>query len=131
MCAWHPERRTRATAVRLTDTEHAKLYAEARKQNRTVADYIRHALFRTGGGSQQIVLDAPASEREREQAVRSARREGWRQLIKIGTNVNQIARRVNASGGKIPPETTRVLAEVRDVLTSCLEAIDERTGRLR
>jgi len=45
------------------------------------------------------------------------------ELVRVGTNLNQIARAVNESGGQVPPMLDRVLVQ----LDASIRQVDDQT----
>jgi hypothetical protein len=87
--------------VRLSAAEREQVEEKARLLNLTPSDYARACLVQ---GTVKIVREDGHDP------------EKVRALLAIGNNLNQIARRLNASG-EIPPLLSEVLGIVRAVLT--------------
>lgn len=87
--------------VRLSAAEREQVEEKARLLNMTPSDYARVCLVQ---GTVKIVRE----EGHDPEKVRA--------LLSIGNNLNQIARRMNASG-EVPPLLSEVLGLVRALLT--------------
>ncbi len=87
--------------VRISAAEREQVEEKARLLNLTPSDYARACLVQ---GTVKIVRE----EGHDPEKVRA--------LLSIGNNLNQIARRMNASG-EIPPLLSEVLGMVRALLT--------------
>lgn len=87
--------------VRLSAAEREQVEEKARLLNLTPSDYARVCLVQ---GTVKIVRE----EGHDPEKVRA--------LLSIGNNLNQIARRMNASG-EVPPLLSEVLGLVRALLT--------------
>lgn len=87
--------------VRLSAAEREQIEEKARLLNLTPSDYARACLLQ---GTVKIVRE----EGHDPEKVRA--------LLAIGNNLNQMARRLNASG-EIPPLLSEVLGIVRALLT--------------
>lgn len=87
--------------VRLSAAEREQVEEKARLLNLTPSDYARVCLVQ---GTVKIVREEGHDPEE------------VRALLAIGNNLNQIARRMNASG-EVPPLLSEVLGLVRALLT--------------
>lgn len=100
------DQRTRHLRIRLTAAEGAALDAAAEAADRRVSDQVRAMLFASAPPA--TVATTP------EDAEDLARAERHRELCRIGSNLNQVARQLNAATGRKSTGVRRVL-----------EAIDE------
>ena len=105
--------RTHMVTVRFTDDEIARLNYICDRFNITKAEHIRSSVFRLGekGPVFQIALDSDIA------------RELTAQFGKIGSNLNQIARKLNS--GKEADN------EIRNAINDCISDMNERLGALR
>ena len=105
--------RTHMVTVRFTDDEIARLNYICDRLNITKAEHIRSSVFRLGenGPVFQIALDIDTA------------RELTAQFGKIGSNLNQIARKLN-SGEEADNE-------IRNAINDCISDMNERLGALR
>lgn len=89
------ERRSRYVVFRVTDDEYQKLSELSKTLGKATGELIREKLFKGRFPSPKLSrLDALT----------------YAELKRIGTNVNQVARKIN--GGKYPPELEDVFAEL-------------------
>jgi hypothetical protein len=116
--------RQRVFPIRLTDAEHAELVSRAERAGLSVAGLIR-----------QRCLDLPpprASRRPVPERVELVRLLG--QIGKIGGNVHQITRAMNAGGSPsamVMEDAARDVAEMRAAILAALgrASPDDRQGR--
>ena len=101
------EQRTRHLRIRLTEAEHAALDAAAEAAERRVSDQARAMLFAAAPPA-TVTTPSEASED-------LARAERHRELCRIGSNLNQIARQMNAAAGRRSTSVTRVLEVLEDL----------------
>lgn len=94
------KRAERLPAPRVTAAELAHVQAQAARAGLDVAEFCRRAALR------QRIAQARAAA---DDAL-------LLELNRVGVNLNQIARRLNASG-RLPPHLPEVLEEVRAVVT--------------
>jgi hypothetical protein len=104
--------RNQHVAFRLTLEEAVALRERAVKAGQSLSDYARHATLsrRLSGqgrqGSGPFAMD-PAS---------------FHEIRRLGVNLNQIARRLNAQDMPAPPELGPLLAEIHAILKKALSA---------
>ena len=85
--------------LRVTASQRAMIEEKAAKAGLTLADYCRRAIFKARFAPKRGTVD---------QALLV-------ELNRVGVNLNQIAKRVNA-GRNLPPDFPDVLAEVREAV---------------
>ena len=107
--------RTRHLRIRLTDSEAEAIEAAARAESIRVSDQVRRMLF---DGAPRI--PAPAAPAELVEDLAEADR--LRELRRIGVNLNQVSRQLNA--GDAAPDVDRVIETLR-------HWIDEETASRR
>ena len=98
------DQRTRHLRIRLTGSEADAIEAAARAGSVRVSDQVRKMLF---DGAERI--SAPASARDEADLAEADR---LRELRRIGSNLNQTARRLNA-GDAAADDLGRVLETLR------------------
>ena len=105
--------RTHLVTVRFTDGEFARLNYICDRLNITKAEHIRTSVFQVGGGSPvfQLALDSDTAHKL------------TAQFGKIGSNLNQIARKLNSG--------EQADNEIRDAINDCISDMNERLGALR
>ena len=105
--------RTHLVTVRFTDDEFARLNYICDHLNITKAEHIRNSVFQLGGDGPlfQIALDNGSA------------RELTAQFGKIGSNLNQIARRLNSG--------EQADNEIRDAINDCISDMNEELKFLR
>ena len=105
--------RTHLVTVRFTDDEFARLNYICDRLNITKAEHIRNSVFQLGGDGPlfQIALDNGSA------------RELTAQFGKIGSNLNQIARRLNSG--------EQADNEIRDAINDCISDMNEELRFLR
>ena len=105
--------RQRDVRIRLTDAEHAALVALAERAGLSL-----------GGFARRVLLDAPPPRQSRRPPVERAELARLlAQIGRVGGNVNQIARALNAGGvvetGEID-QAARAVVEIRDAVMVAL-----------
>ena len=105
--------RTHLVTVRFTDDEFARLNYICDRLNITKSEHIRSSVFQLGRGSPvfQLALDSKSA------------RELTAQFGKIGSNLNQIARRLNSG--------EQANNEIRDAINDCISDMNEELRFLR
>lgn len=105
--------RTHLVTVRFTGDEFARLNYICDRLNITKAEHIRNSVFQLGGDGPlfQIALDNGSA------------RELTAQFGKIGSNLNQIARRLNSG--------EQADNEIRDAINDCISDMNEELRFLR
>ena len=105
--------RTHLVTVRFTDDEFARLNYICDRLNITKAEHIRSSVFQLGGGSPvfQLALDSKSA------------RELTAQFGRIGSNLSQIARRLNSG--------EQADNEIRDAINDCISDMNEELSFLR
>jgi hypothetical protein len=102
--------------VRLSDSEFAILSRYADASEITPASYMR-----------MQTLDIPPPRASRKPAInREMTARVLAELGKIGSNVNQIARSLNAKSGAHPEHLDEALKAISDMRTSCMEALGRK-----
>ena len=100
--------KNRWLSLRLTAADANTLTARAKARRTTLTGYAREAL---------LTASLPAkSETKYDPEVQAAIREHTRALTRIGTNLNQIAHHLNATGRFVPHDLTVVLNDIRTVM---------------
>lgn len=103
--------RSRMVSIRLAPAEAARLQADAARAGLSLGGYVR-----------QVVLDAPPPRQSRRPPVeRELLAQCLRQLGKLGSNVNQLARAANS--GLVPARA--------ELLAACGAVLELRTALLR
>lgn len=102
--------RRKKIQVRVTDAEHAVLLAKAQAAGVTAGGFLRAAGF--GKATPHTKRRAPVD--------RAAFAEVTRELRRVGTNINQIARVLNRGEGIAPPMLHDALAALAQVLRQVL-----------
>lgn len=92
-------RRTAWISYRVTPDEKAQIQAQAEKAGFSIGDYSRQAVKKT-----RLVIKESAADFERVD-----------QLRRVGVNLNQIARALNA-GGTLPPYLERLCTRIETLL---------------
>ena len=92
---------TRQHRVRLTEADAARLAELSRQTRMSASDLMRHLLRR---GRVEVRQSA------------SLNTETIRELNRTGVNLNQIARRLNATGQLVPDELSRTLERLNAIL---------------
>lgn len=99
----HDKRTEQVPPIRVTLAERLTIDERAAVVGLSVTDYCRHA-----------ILDKPLQ-------IAAARDAGYgpvlAELTRIGVNLNQIARRLNA-GGKVPPDIAATINALRGLMTA-------------
>ena len=105
--------RTHLVTVRFTDDEFARLNYICDRLNITKAEHIRNSVFQLGGGGPvfQLALDSDTAHKL------------TAHFGKIGSNLNQIARKLNSGE---PADN-----EIRDAINDCISDMNEELGFLR
>ena len=105
--------RRHLVTVRFTDNEFARLNHICDRLNITKAEHIRTSVFQLGGGSPvfQLALDSNTA------------RELTAQFGKIGSNLNQIARKLNSG--------EQADNEIRDAINDCISDMNEELKFLK
>ena len=105
--------RTHLVTVRFTDDEFARLNFICDRLNITKAEHIRTSVFQLGGGSPvfRIALDRDSAHKLTAQFGR------------IGSNLNQIARKLNSG--------EQADNEIRDAINDCISDMNEEMRFLR
>lgn len=98
---------------RVTETELSALRTEAAQAGLSVHEQARANALASGLSGQRV--GAPAAHPHAPELA-----EFNLQLIRIGSNLNQIARRLNAAGDHHPPELAAVLKTINDILRRAL-----------
>ena len=99
------DQRTRHLRIRLTGSEADAIKAAARAASVRVSDQVRATLF-DGAGR----IPAPATARDEADLAETDR---LRELRRIGVNLNQLVRRLNAGGDAAAEDLGRVLETLR------------------
>ena len=99
------DQRTRHLRIRLTGSEADAIEAAARAGSVRVSDQVRAMLF---DGAGRIPAPAPARD-----AANLAEADRLRELKRIGVNINQLARQLNAGGDAAADDLGRVLETLR------------------
>lgn len=108
------EQRTSRLNLRLTDGEMAQLSAAAAQAGMTPSAYARHRAL---------------NARPPQAAPPIINRDAFVELVRVGTNVNQIAHRLNADwGGVRLPSIDAVARQVDDILQRLLADGAARRG---
>ena len=97
--------RNRQLNIGLTDSEYDRVMRRSGAAGMRPVDYARSRLFAGRAVSEAVV----ASGRHRDPLLLN-------HLSRIGSNLNQIARALNALRMPVPPELGPVLAELRAIL---------------
>jgi hypothetical protein len=105
-------KRDRQLNIALHDSEFAALQARADARGMRLVDFARASLLTMRAASMGVVLPSKLERLNLEQ------------LKRIGNNLNQIARQLNALGQVVPCELTETLNAVRQLLRSA--ASDDR-----
>ncbi|WP_108676687.1 plasmid mobilization protein [Acuticoccus yangtzensis] len=101
------EQRSAQVNIRLTAAERAVLEARAHAAGTSMTDFVRQAaLGGKGKGRRKTPEPVPVALSESDFALRN-------ELRRIGVNLNQIARVLNADG-VVPPEALAAVAEKLD-----------------
>lgn len=110
--------RTRLVQVRCTDTEHKAIAQAAEQAGETVGAFMRRQAIGTPGPR--------AKRRPLKQTIDLAKL--LANLGRPGSNLNQIARALNAGGGTAPGELAEAIAEFRAVIAEIMRALGRRHG---
>lgn len=95
--------------IRMTSDELDAIRANARNQSMSVSEYVR-----------QVAIKGKIVEHHSKVDFQAVR-----ELLKVGTNLNQIARQLN-SGGSIAPVALRdTLATVREAVTKLVADVED------
>ena len=95
------EQLSERVTLRFSPAEIAAVRSKAETARRSVSAFARAAILR---GKVQVAMKAQAD------AALIA------ELKRIGVNLNQIARAVNANGGQVPPELVYVLDQLEQLV---------------
>ena len=98
------QKRNHQLNVALRDDELADLRARADARGLTLVDYARAALLNMRVASYSVVLPSKLDRLNHEQ------------LKRIGNNLNQIARQLNALDRLAPPELDDCLRDLRELI---------------
>jgi len=108
--------RTRVVQVRLSEAEYAEIAKRAEAALLTPASYVRAA-----------TLDAPPPRARRRPAVEAVQvARVLAQLGKIGSNLNQIAHRLNAGRSVAPESVDRAAADVSAMRDACMASLGRK-----
>ena len=102
-------RRTEQLGIRLTATEINALRWAAKRAGMSLVEWVRHVALEAADAPSSA---PPTDERER----RTRWRYIWRQLVRVGVNMNQIALRLNAGESVANDELRTALDAVRAAL---------------
>lgn len=108
--------RRHVARMRCTPSEHARLEAAAERAGLTVGAFMRHQCLGTPG---------PRAVR-RPSVERAALAQLLAQLGKCGSNLNQIARVLNAGGGSAPGSIPQAVDDFRTVCADILLVLGKR-----
>jgi hypothetical protein len=111
-------RRSHQSLIRWTDEEFTSITDKADKSGLAVAAFMRAA----GLGS-----PGPRAQR-RPPADHKALRQLLGQAGRIGNNINQIARALNAGGNPNLPEVHKALRDINDIRNGILDALGKKHG---
>jgi len=106
-------RRSSIIGFRASDDERAEIEANAARVGFTVGSYIRNL----------AILNPRTRAVRRAGADAALLSQTLGQLGKIGSNINQIAKKANSDGVYAPPELEHVLAELRAAAKAILQAL--------
>ncbi len=109
------QRRTHQVGVRVTAAEAAAIRAAAQRAGEPPVEWLRRLALEAAGAP---APSPPVAERERLERWRSI----WQELRRVGANLNQVARRMNA-GERVGGE--ELLAALQDVRA----VVDREVGR--
>ena len=102
-------RRSEQLGIRLTQAEQIAVRAAAKRAGMSPVDWVR-----------QVALEAAAAPSPGPTADERDRRKRWlsmwRQLVRVGVNLNQVARQLNAGDPVAGDAVRRALDEVREVI---------------
>ncbi|MGH9089762.1 MAG: MobC family plasmid mobilization relaxosome protein [Acidimicrobiales bacterium] len=114
--ARHPSGRHRQVGVRLSDAE---------------LDELRYRAEDAGVSPQRYLMEAALGGGTATAAARRRRVDEFgfltRQLVRLGTNVNQLAKVANSTG-QVPTGTSRALAAIERLVAQLAAATDRLTG---
>lgn len=99
-----PSKRDRQLNIALHRSEVEALQARADARGMRLVDYARASLLTMRAASAAVVLPSKLERLNLEQ------------LKRVGNNLNQIARQLNALGQVVPDELTETLNSVRQIL---------------
>lgn len=125
--AYKEDPRTFFRTFRFTAAEVTRLESRARARRQGVSAYVRAMLFGQDDAGLAAGPGTPTAA-EQDYPVRAGRRANaaerslTNQLRKVGTNLNQIAHRMNEQRIPPPRELTRLLDEIRDLVRQAREA---------
>ena len=102
-------KRDRQLNIALHQSEVEALKARAEERGMRLVDYARAKLLTMRAASAAVVLPSKLERLNLEQ------------LKRIGNNLNQIARQLNALGQVVPEELTETLHAVRHLLSSATD----------
>ena len=110
-------RRDRFKSFRFNDAEIARLRARARAAGCTLSSYVRARLLEAPGPEPGPVerrkVHALSAEATRRSEADFGRRALAEQMRRVGVNLNQIAKRMNAERIPAPRELTSLLNDIR------------------
>ncbi len=110
-------RRDRFKSFRFNDAEIARLRARARAAGRTLSSYVRARLLEApepeNGPARRHRAHALSAEATGPPDADFARRALAEQIRRVGVNLNQIAKRMNADRRPPPRELSSVLEDIR------------------
>lgn len=118
------DRRDRFKSFRFNDAEIARLRARARAAGRTLSSYVRAKLLEVPASTAEPESSPVAAGKRRAAHGLSAEATGLlegdfarrtlaEQMRRVGVNLNQIAKRMNAERIPPPRELTGILADIR------------------
>lgn len=97
------------------------------KLNFTAAEYecvVRRAQaagMRPGHFGRMLVLDREASQRANSRAPSNAERLTYHALSRVGSNLNQMVRRMHQTGEPAPADLEPLLADIREIINRALK----------
>jgi Bacterial mobilisation protein (MobC) len=104
----HKLKRDRQFNMSLTAREHELLHTRAAACRMRPVDYGRARLF-----TDKRVGDAPTASRPHLDPLFYAH------LSRLGNNLNQVARKMNAFGQPVPPDFDELLRDIRSLISRC------------
>lgn len=108
-----PNKRASPFSVRLSEAERAELVRRANEAGLSIGGYWKSAVFNT----------PPPRKSHRHSVDHVAIAKLLPQLGKIGSNVNQLARRINTEGNVSLPELIRALDDVTAMRAAIMSAL--------
>ena len=102
-------RRSRQIGIRMTLAELIAVRVAAQRASMSPVEWVRHVALEAADAPSPVQT---ADERER----RKRWLHMWRQLVRVGVNLNQLTLRVNAGDTVSGDEVCKALDEVREVV---------------